>query len=148
MFDQSFCFKHINLFCAPIRAFSRWLTNTLTHIDKHTHIFTHTGTCVKSMNMFSWGIFGAVWKGAVVRNCLLRWSGHLVEKAGTPPPFSTSLFALNVLAYFCSDRSIFPLVSSFSLLHQRFYMQKWSNVEPLYLSNESRFWKIKKLLLV
>ena len=64
------------------------LINTLTHIDKHTHlhtdsfththththivyththiytdIFTHTKTCIKSVNMFGWGIFGAVWKG-------------------------------------------------------------------------------------
>ena len=46
-----------------------------------------------------------------------------------------------------SDRSIFPLVLAFSLLHQRFYKQKWGNFEPLYLNNESRFWKIKKVLL-
>ena len=37
---------------------------------------------------------------AVIRNCLLRWSGHLVEVAGTGTPFSTSLYALNVLAFF------------------------------------------------
>ena len=46
---------------------------TLTHIDKHIHSYTdsfthkhthtHIHTCIKSMNMFSWGIFGAVWKG-------------------------------------------------------------------------------------
>ena len=28
----------------------------------NTHILKHTGTCVKSVNMFAWGIFGAVWK--------------------------------------------------------------------------------------
>ena len=47
---------------------------------------------------------------AVVRNCLLRLSGQLVEIAGTPPFFSISLFALNTVAVFwCYDRSIFPL---------------------------------------
>ena len=35
---------------------------------------------------------------ALVRNCLLRWSWHLAEVAGTP--FSISLFALNILAFF------------------------------------------------
>ena len=48
------------------------LTNTLNHIDKknthwlihtHTHTLTNTETCTKSVNMFGWGIFGAVWKG-------------------------------------------------------------------------------------
>ena len=48
------------------------LTNTLSHIDKHTHThwfthththtLTHTGTCIKSVNTFDWGIFGSVWK--------------------------------------------------------------------------------------
>ena len=28
------------------------------------------------------------------------------------------------------------------------YMQKWGNFEPLYLGNESIFWKIKKVFLV
>ena len=51
------------------------LINTLTHIDKHTYSHTdsfthtrararaHTETCIKSVNMFGWGIFGAVWNG-------------------------------------------------------------------------------------
>ena len=52
------------------------LTNTLNHIDKYTHTHTHkqtmslslclslshTGTCIKSVNTFDWGIFGAVSK--------------------------------------------------------------------------------------
>ena len=37
---------------------------------------------------------------AVVRNCLLRLSGQLVEVAGTPPLFLISLFTLNTLAFF------------------------------------------------
>ena len=53
------------------------LTNTVTHIEKHTHSrtdsFTHThthththtptGAWIKKVNTFDWGIFGAVWKG-------------------------------------------------------------------------------------
>ena len=37
---------------------------------------------------------------AVIRNCLLRSSEHLVEVAGTLSPLSISLFALNILAFF------------------------------------------------
>ena len=37
-------------------------THTHIHTKTHTHILKHTGTCVKSVNMFSWGIFGAVWE--------------------------------------------------------------------------------------
>ena len=57
--------------------------NTLTYIYKQTHSHTdsfthshtdsfthsrslslmHTETCIKSINMFGWEIFGAVWKG-------------------------------------------------------------------------------------
>ena len=132
---------------------SHRLTHTLTHwlIHSHTHARTrkraHTETCIKSVSMFGWGIFGAVWKvEAVVRNCLLRWSGHLVEVPSTHL-FDQSFFFKHISLFFCSDR-IFPLVPSFSLLNQRFYMQKLGNFEPLYLNNESRFWKIKKVLLV
>ena len=57
------------------------LINTLTHVDKHTHSYTdsfthshtHTHTLshsltlsetyIESVNMFDWGIFGAVRKG-------------------------------------------------------------------------------------
>ena len=45
------------------------MTHSLTHKHKHknththTHILTHGGTCVRSVNMFGWGIFGTIWKG-------------------------------------------------------------------------------------
>ena len=42
---------------------THWLTRTRTHTRTHAHTHTHTGKCVKSVNMFGWGIFGAVWKG-------------------------------------------------------------------------------------
>ena len=38
-------------------------THTHTHTRTRTHTHAHTGTCTKSVNMFGWGIFGAVWKG-------------------------------------------------------------------------------------
>ena len=114
----------------------RQTTHTLIHTQWRTYTHAH-----RNMYKKAWicsteefiELYGKV--EAMVRNCLLRWSGHLVE------------VALNKLAFLCSDRSIFPLVPSFSLLHQRFYVQKWGNFEPFYLSNESKFWKIKKVFL-
>ena len=48
------------------------LSLSLKHKHTHTHTLslslslslslTHTGTCIKSVNTFDWGIFGAVWK--------------------------------------------------------------------------------------
>ena len=63
--------------------------------------------CWKSVNMFNeeyLELYGKV--EVVVRNCLLRWSGH------------QSLFSLDILTFLCSDRSIFPLVPSCSLVQQ------------------------------
>ena len=70
--------------------------------------------------------------GKVVRNCLLRWSGHLFEVPSTHL-FDQCLWFEHI-TLLCSHRSIFPLVPSFSLLHKRFYVQKWGKFEPLYLS--------------
>ena len=95
------------------------------------------------MNMYGWGIFGAVRKG---RGSGQELSTEAIRAPGWDswnPPFDQSF----CFFFLCSDRRILPLVHSFSLLHQRFYMQKWGNFEPLYLNNESRFWKIKKVLL-
>ena len=39
------------------------LSLSLTHTHTHTHTTTHTQQHYKSVNMFGWGIFGAVWKG-------------------------------------------------------------------------------------
>ena len=39
------------------------------------------------------------------------------------------------------------MVPSFTLLQQRFYVQKWVKFEPLYLSNESAFFKNKKSVI-
>ena len=42
------------------------LTHTHTHTNTYTHTLslslTHIGTCIKSVNTFDWGIFGAVCK--------------------------------------------------------------------------------------
>ena len=60
--------------------------HTHSHRQTHTHTHTHTltGTCIKSVNMFGWGIFGAVWKGRNGSQELsAEMSGHLVEVAGT-----------------------------------------------------------------
>ena len=99
------------------------LINTLTHIDNHiltydsfththarahTHTLMHTETCIKmwicSAEEFL-ELYGKV--EAVVRNFLLRWSGHLVEVAGTPlfdQSFcfkQISLFCAQIEAFFC-----------------------------------------------
>ena len=94
--------------------------------------------------MFGWGQFWAVWKG--------RGGGQELSAEVMRVP-STHLFDQcfcfkHISLFLCSDRRIFQLVPSFSLLHQRFHVQKWGNFESLHLSNEWRFWKKKKLLLV
>ena len=115
-------------------------THTLTLT--RTHTLTHIETCIKawicSAEEFL-ELYGKV--EAVIRNCLLRWSGHLVEVAGTLPFFDQSFCFKQISLFLCSDRSIFPLVPSFSLLHLRFFMLKGGNIEPLYQGNETRFWK-------
>ena len=83
---------------------------------------------------------------AVVRNCLLRWSGHLF---GVPSiHLFDQCFCFKYISLFlCSDRSIFPLVPSFSLLHQRFYVQKWDNFEACISAKIQNFEKWKKVFL-
>ena len=124
------------------------LTHSLTDSLTYTHILTHGDTCIKSMNMFSWGIFGAVWKcrggGQELPAEVIRAPGW----GSWNPLFDQSFYFKHISLFWSSERSIFPLVPSFSLQHQRFFMQKWGNFEPLYLNNESRFLKIKKVLLI
>ena len=122
-------------------------TNSLTYYHTHTHTHRHFhahSDMYKKMWICSaeefLELYGTV--EALVRNCLLKWPGHLVEVAGTLI-FDQS-FCFKHISILCSDMIIFQLVPSISLLHQRFYVQKWGKFEPLYLSNESRFWKIKK----
>ena len=79
-------------------------THTHTHTHSHTYTYTHTHSRKKGHILKPWicsaeeflELIGKV--EAVARNCLLRSSGHLVEVAGTP--YSISLFAINILAFF------------------------------------------------
>ena len=47
---------------------------------------------------------------AVIRNCLLRWSEHLVEVAGIPPPPFDQYFCLKHFIFCSPIRAFFPLV--------------------------------------
>ena len=61
-------------------------TIKLTRSNSHSNSYTHTQVHREYVNMFGWEIFRAVWNDrgcAVVRNCLLRWPGHLFEVTGT-----------------------------------------------------------------
>ena len=116
------------------------------HTHTHTYWRTHTHAHRDIMYKKAWicsaeeflELYGKV--EAVFRNCLLPDEGTCLRYL--VPTFSISVSALNILPFLCSDRSIFPLVPSFSLLQQKFYVQKWGKFEPLYLSNESRFLKM------
>ena len=159
---STFPYSSKNSSAEHIHALPAWLiiTNTLTHIDKHTHSLTHSHThthtythththsrthihAQRDMYKEAWicsaeeflELYGKL--EAVVRNFLLRWTGHLFEVTGT------HLFDQS-FCFLCSDSSIFPLISSFPLLNQIFHVQKKGNLEPLYLNNDSRFGKIKK----
>ena len=79
----------------------------ITILDKRTHIHTQTH-CHAHRDMYKqceyvrlrnfWSCIGKV--EAVVRNCLLRWSGHLVEVAGThlfDQPFAFNKLAFSLL---------------------------------------------------
>ena len=85
---------------------------TNTHTDSFslslTHILSlslslslmHTGTCIKCVNTFDWGIFGAVWK---CRGGGQEFSAEVIRAAGwgsLVPPFSISVFVLNILPFF------------------------------------------------
>ena len=90
-----------------------------THIDKHTHShtdsfththihkLTHTETCIKCVNMFGWGIFGAVWKGTSGGQELSAEVIRAPGRGSWNPPFSISLFSLNTLAFFCAPIGAF-----------------------------------------
>ena len=70
------------------RARRRTRTTTRTHAHTHTHTHTYARRdkpCIRRENMFGWGILDLYGKvEAVVRNCLLMWSRHLVEVVGSP----------------------------------------------------------------
>ena len=94
-------------------------TDRQTHTHRHTHTdsFTHTNTHTHTHTHIYSSTQGHVWKAwicspeeflelcgkveAVDRNCLLWWSGHLIEIAGTPPLFDQScLFCAPIGAFF------------------------------------------------
>ena len=87
--DSTFPYSSKNSSAEHILALSTWLaiTNKLTHID-NTHTFTHSltnaHTHTNSLTLTHTGIclrYGKV--ESVVRNCLLKWSGHLFEVPST-----------------------------------------------------------------
>ena len=116
--------------------------DTVIYTIYQINLITHTETCIKSVNMFGWGIFGAVWKGTGGGQEL---SVEVIRAPGwgsENPPFSISLLALNILAFSCVPiGAFFRWNPSFPFYTKRFYVQKWGNFEPLYLSNESIFWE-------
>ena len=85
-------------------ALSHWLIHPQTHIHSHTHTHTHTlthgETCIKSVNMFGWGIFGAVWKGRGGAQELSAEAIRAPSWGSWYPPFRSVFFALNILAFF------------------------------------------------
>ena len=111
---------------------------------------------VDRVKMFVWGIFRAASKGISSGQELTAELIRAPEWGSWYPVFDQSFCFKCISLFLCSNRSIFQLVPvhsytvvpSFSLLQQRFYVQKWGNVEPSYPSNESRFWKIENVLLV
>ena len=55
-----------------------------------------------------------------------------------------------VLEMYHTNFKYLPLLESIEVARPnnwyfRLYVQKWGNFEPLYLGNESIFWKIKKV---
>ena len=96
---STFPYSSKNSSAEHIDAFYTWfiITNTLTHLYRqttHTHTYTHTRTLThthahRHMYKNAWiclteeflEVYGKV--EAVVRNCLLRWSGLLFEVTGT-----------------------------------------------------------------
>ena len=90
--------------------------HSLTHIDKHTH--THTHIYAHTHTQAHRDVYKKAWicsaeeflelygkEEAVVRNCLLRWSGHLIEVAGTPL-FDKS-FCFKHVGLFCAPIGAF-----------------------------------------
>ena len=76
---------------SALQTHSHRQTHTQTHTHTHTHARAHARTrthrdmykkreYVRLRNFLE--LYGKV--ETMVRNCLLRWSGHLVEVAGTP----------------------------------------------------------------
>ena len=86
---------------------------TLTHIVKHTHTHTHTHslmhteTCIKSVNMFGWGIFGAIWNG---RGAAQELSAEVIRAPGwgswNPPLFDQSFCFIHI-SLFCAPIGAF-----------------------------------------
>ena len=126
-------YTHTHSSAEHILASSTWLTitNKLTHIDKHTHTHTHTdsfthrhtythiythkhrhtlthgGTCIKSVNIFVWGIFGSVWKGRGGGQELSAEVIRAPDWGSWNPLFDQSFCFKHVRLFLCCDRSIF-----------------------------------------
>ena len=79
---------------------------------------------------------------AVVRNCLLRWSGHLVEVVGIPL-FDQCFCFKHISLFYAPVGAFFRWYPPFVCYTKDFTCRSGVNLN-LYLSNESKFWEIKK----
>ena len=118
-------------------------TLSLTHTHTRARARTHGQTCIKSVNMFGWGIFGAVWKG---RGGGQELCAEVIRAPGWGiwnPLFDQS-FCFKHISLFCAPiGAFFRWYPPFPCYTKDFTYRNEVNFEPLYLNDESRFWKLK-----
>ena len=92
--------RFINMFCPHKHTHNVFHSHKYTHSLSHTYTYAHRDMHKKSVHMFGWEIFRAVWKGTGGGQEL---SVEVIKAAGWGnwylPLFDQSLFVLNIVTF-------------------------------------------------
>ena len=150
---------HTHSSAEHILALLTWLTitNKLTHIEKQhtlTHIHTHTLThAPRNMYKKAWicsaeeflELYGKV--EAMVRNCLLRWSGHLFEVPSTHI-FDQCFCFKHISLFYAPIRAFFRWYPPFLCCTKDFTCRSGVNLNLCTSATNQNFEKWKKVFLI